>query len=1182
MNVKLLAALAATMGAVNLFAGQYQKVRISNVDEVLAKYTATTNGMAKNKIPFVNHNLVWPEAQLREEARCAKLDADLEERQEAWDKADPKTRSPWRPRKAIRKMVVEPTDTVGLKVPKTGVYNQRLEFPVEIKRAGNYTFWIKHWRNEDMHTALEFLLRNPNTECVNYTLIDRIADMWTDKDAPGRKFRSGKPQGWVWSKVTVGIEYPGKYIVNLSRNTRYVQRGMDIGSNIFAVAECWATNDPKADPSKGPIKESDVEFKIIVPKGGFKAATHHKPHVMLNSSIEDPTKRPPNQFMECYSWFMDPVRYLKSGATDGLWCGTYEDPKTGWKIGNLNAFESGSIYYGASFRGNVDSSGANSKILAQKYPFDPSKPIGPGNEPIGRAQRSDGSWTKDFSDSFQEFLDMCYETNKVRVAKLLKEHPGADKIWAWWTAWEQCGMYDYGPTSCEGYRKYLKKLYGTIEGLNKEWRTEYKSFEEIKPSYWKNIYGNERFTNPGEWHRAVANFIDFRDFCSKAYATRIYQKTRAYREMDPKRTHITSNLSANNLSSVMWMHWRPLNFEDTCQITQKGSDMIGYDNYGTDDLYGATWELYYAFGDGKLRPMIREGAIHGASPELQSRSQWHNIAKGMPGQACFCVQEANVGELSKFGMTDMFNGATPRPKIAAFSDNMRAIYQMEYLISETERRRAVKPIAIYYSAVSHLMTEKPYASIFDCGPDNFFRVYELFHANGYDVTFVTDRQIREGGDWLKSLQAIVFVDASYIPSDVQKKVVDWVVKDGGSILADAQSGSLDGHGYPTDYFTKFLGIQPVQKKKVDENAAERLSFGYSAYAFDVIDRDELYKTSCEIKDAPGSEHPISKKLVKTMVSAMGYNEVKNIKGTQVLQENNGRPYMTVREEGKGKVSYFAGYLGTMYGAGCTRFEWTDTHSDNSPYRIVDAWAEWVGAEKICETDIKDDRKYALRFESPLVDKKGNAMLGMVSQLRGQMDSFRVKYKMPKEFKAPKMVLATRNSTREIVKVPFHYDENTRELTLRMPSFRCWVNALALNDIDPFVSVEAVKPKRDAYSLVWYKPGDTVTYRVKVFNPSGKALKGGEVELRLPDGWFCNKEKITIDEIPAYGESEALNFKVKAPSFNSCRKLEPINFIYRGNRSKFIGSTPVKSSPAVEMVWFQTEPQNEPEKEFKVK
>ena len=53
MKVQLLAALAATMGAANLVAGPYQTVRISNVDEVLAQYTATTNGMAKNKIPFV-------------------------------------------------------------------------------------------------------------------------------------------------------------------------------------------------------------------------------------------------------------------------------------------------------------------------------------------------------------------------------------------------------------------------------------------------------------------------------------------------------------------------------------------------------------------------------------------------------------------------------------------------------------------------------------------------------------------------------------------------------------------------------------------------------------------------------------------------------------------------------------------------------------------------------------------------------------------------------------------------------------------------------------------------------------------------------------------------------------------------------------------------------------------------
>ena len=276
MKVQLIAAVTSAMCASGVLAGEYQTVRISNVDKALAKYTAITNGMAKNKIQFVKHNLVWPDGE-----------------------------------------------TAALCVPKTGVRNQRLELPVEIKRAGRYSFWIRHWRSENMHTALEFLLRSPSTECVNYTLVDRIADMWTDKDAPERKFRSGKPAGWIWTKVEVGIEHPGRYVVNLARNTRYVQRGMNIGSNVFAVAECWVTDDPNADPSKAPLVESDIDPVNAVPPG-FVAASSHKPHVMLNSSIEDSTKRPPNQFMECYSWFMDPVRYLKYGATDGLWCGAYE------------------------------------------------------------------------------------------------------------------------------------------------------------------------------------------------------------------------------------------------------------------------------------------------------------------------------------------------------------------------------------------------------------------------------------------------------------------------------------------------------------------------------------------------------------------------------------------------------------------------------------------------------------------------------------------------------------------------------------------------------------------------------------------------------------------------------------------------------------------------------------------
>ena len=1158
MRAKVYLAIAAVIFTGTLCNAEYQTSRLVDIDRALADYAAKTNAAeaalkAWNsadreyrksvKRPggarWVQTNLRWPEA----EARSTKQ-----------KRSEP-----------------QPGEECGLTADDGNKFHPRLRIPVTIRTNGRYTFWIQHWRDANARTALSFLLRNPDGECVKWEMCDRFLDMWENTHAEGRTFGTEKPAGWVWTKVEVDIEYPGDYQVWLGRETAYVQRGMQAKSSFFAVHDAWLTNDPAANPEKAPLAAHDIPECYAVPAGYVRAA-YNAPHVSLNSSIADPEKRPPTQLMECYSWFMDPARYLKYGVTDSF---HMDEPigKDAIKRGDRLAHQGfhGGYAIGGSLTLKEDAMKETVAALEKKYPFNPKKPVGPGNEPVGRAQLQDGTWQRGFSDAFPEFLEL-YEENVAKDVKRLMAIPELyDNAFCWWTAWEECGKYDYGPTSRAEYRRYLAGRHGTIENLNAAWHTEYASFEDIEPGYWKYIYGEERLADPLAWHRNAANFIEFREFCSKCYANRVGCKTRAVQRHD-RRKHISSNLSCNNITSVMWMQWRPLIFEDTAQITMKGSDMIGYDNYGTDDIYGCNYELFNAFGDGRLRPMVREGAIHAADPYLQARSQWHNIAKGMQGQACFCVQEANVGELSKFGMTDMFHGAVPRPKIAAFADNFRAIHQLEYLISAAKRTPAVKPVAIYYSATCFLMNEQPYASIFDCGPDNLFRVYELFHANGYDVTFVTDRQIRENGDWLKNLGAIVMVDATYVPLDVQDKLIAWV-QDGGNLFADAQSGSCDDHTYPTDKFTKFLGIRPKRQAKVDRMAAEKLSFGYSAYSFDVIQRDKLYKTSCEVKDAPGGTHPISRMLDKTMFSAMGYNEVECVKGTQVLQENNGRPYMIVRNEGKGTVAYFAGYLGTAYGSGCTRYEWSDAHADDSPYRVVDAWAKWCGLEKIAVNDLPDLLTYGLRVESPLVDEKGNAMMGVCSELRTSVPSFRLKYRMPAAFKPPKLVLGSVSGSRRLVRLPFAYDEKTRELSVRMCGFRAFGNILALGDSLPYVSVEAVDAPRDAYSLAWFKPGAEIAYKAKVYNPSGKALQAGELELRLSDGWFYDRGKVAVAEIPAYGESEEFLFKVKAPAFNSCRKLEPVNFIFR-NRE-------IKSSPSVEMVWFQTEPQSRPRPTFGV-
>ncbi len=176
-----------------------------------------------------------------------------------------------------------------------------------------------------------------------------------------------------------------------------------------------------------------------------------------------------------------------------------------------------------------------------------------------------------------------------------------------------------------------------------------------------------------------------------------------------------------------------------------------------------------------------------------------------------------------------------------------------------------------------------------------------------------------------------------------------------------------------------------------------------------------------------------------------------------------------------------------------------------------------------------------------------------------------------------MCLAYANGSRRLTKVPFAYDKKTRELSLRVPGFGVWTGLVALNDLEPLVSVEfAEGTKHDAYGLADVRPGDELVAKVRVFNPSDDELEDAEVQLRLPDGWFYDRETAKVPEVDEYGVSEELVFKIRAPAFNCARRLKPINFVLNHK------DLPHGSGPAVEMVWFQKAPQNAAPLEFGVK
>ena len=768
----------------------------------------------------------------------------------------------------------------------------------------------------------------------------------------------------------------------------------------------------------------------------------------------------------------------------------------------------------------------------------------------------------DRSFSSEPFREACYKTACESVKKIVASEEG-ETVLNWFSAWEQCGSYDYGPTSLGKFRgEYLPKKYGTIAKLNEKWHAEYKSFDEVPAAQHKDCVGKEKLTDPLALFRARASFVDFRDFCSKEYATWLGLKTRAIYENDPMKRPLYSQYSSNNLGSICWLKWRPLSFEDALQLTIKPSPTMGFDVYGTDDLVAENFEHYASFGDYRCEPMVKEGNTHALGADLAVRTFYNVFAEGMKGWSCFTFQESPKPELRKFGMCDPDDDMAPRPKLAGVADMYRALGQVEPFLAYAKRRTVGKPPAIYYSQTCNVLQERGYGSMFDCAPDSHNRVFEIIRQLGYPCRIITDRQIQET-DLLDEVSCVFFCDAQFIPEETMDRLFAWVEK-GGHIVADGQTGAFDGHGFPTTRFVDFLGIKPVVRARVSEDVARNLEFGYSDYAFEAVNHDELWLTMQEYLHQRAAKHPIAKKLGKIMFSAFGSQSVRSVAGENIILGNSGGVAWNVRDVGKGTAHYFAGYLGTIYGAGCTEYEFSDKHSENSPYRFIDAYLAYAGAKKAEVNDLPGDAAYYTRFESPLTDAKGNAAMGVVSEEpNGCERSFRVKYAMPKGFREPKMALAAVSGTRAIRRVPFAWDAGSRELSLRLGGFRCWTEALALNDAPPIVSVEPVDPRRDAYGLVDFRPGDEVSFRVKVYNPSPRTLAAGEVELRLSDGWFCDREKAALPEIGAYGESAELVFRVKAPALNCARRVKPVNFVYR--------SAGVESAPAVELVWFQKAP-----------
>ena len=200
----------------------------------------------------------------------------------------------------------------------------------------------------------------------------------------------------------------------------------------------------------------------------------------------------------------------------------------------------------------------------------------------------------------------------------------------------------------------------------------------------------------------------------------------------------------------------------------------------------------------------------------------------------------------------------------------------------------------------------------------------------------------------------------------------------------------------------------------------------------------------------------------------------------------------------------------------------------------------------------------MRFESPLVDSRGNAILSATSYNDAPVGPFAVAWRLAAEMKPPKAVFVLSQGSRELVPVVFAVKDG--EVRFTMPCFENFAAALALNEAEPLVSVDFGVARRTAAGLVELNPGQAAEVKVRVFNPSAKPLCAGRVTLRLPAGWFYDRETADVPALSAYGASAELVFRIRTPDRCAATRFRPVNFIYENADGK--------SMPTAEVVWWK--------------
>ena len=300
-------------------------------------------------------------------------------------------------------------------------------------------------------------------------------------------------------------------------------------------------------------------------------------------------------------------------------------------------------------------------------------------------------------------------------------------------------------------REWLKRYYPSLEALNREWATEYGTWDEVTPmlKLEEAIARNKEkgFTNFAPW-------ADYRLYLTHRFANQFRQQAKELTAVDPPgRMGISGTQAASTKSGNDW--WMLTNIFKALQ------------NYGRS-------QLHKSFADIRLAPWAAGYGARG--PRVRVR-YWQSLFQGCSGCSSWCEQTLVNPDLTLF---------------KAASEGRRAIDEIrrgpgKLLMS---CQQLFDPIAFHYSQASlhgahALGKERTLNASRDA-------MVSAFVALGYQPFYLSYEQI-ERGELLSSGARIFIMPYSVAISAKEAEQIRAFVQAGGFVLADVFPGRMNEH-----------------------------------------------------------------------------------------------------------------------------------------------------------------------------------------------------------------------------------------------------------------------------------------------------------------------------------------------------------------------------------------------------